>query len=157
MSREVIYQHPWMSKGLILIEDSVLSVIGKYLQDNPNKTEAGGILIGYRRGAHLHVIEATTPLPLDRRSWCQFHRLDPGHQKIALTRWEESGHELDYLGEWHTHPEHYPTPSGIDKTEWAKLYRGSDQPLVFLIVGITGNRWLSLGWKSKDSPLSVVL
>lgn len=156
MSNEVIYRHPWHAEGFILIEGSALDVIAGYLQDDPKKTEAGGIFIGYRRGHHLHVVDATSPQPLDQRSRYQFSRLDPEHQRIALNRWEESGHQLDYLGEWHTHPEHKPTPSGLDGAEWKKLYQRSNQPLLFLIAGITGNRWLSLGWKARISSAQLL-
>lgn len=149
MSQEVIYQNPWQAGGLILIEGSVWSVIARYLQDGPKKTEAGGIFVGYRRGHHLHVVEATIPQPLDQRSRFQFCRQDPEHQRIALARWKESNQELDYLGEWHTHPEHYPTPSALDHAEWVKIYQGSVQPMLFLIAGTTSNVWLGIGWRAQ--------
>lgn len=149
MSNEIIYRHPWQAEGLILIESPVLGLISGFLQDSPDKTEAGGIIIGYRRGLHLHVVEATAPQPLDQRSRYHFSRLDPEHQHIALTKWEESNHQLDYLGEWHTHPERDPAPSGLDRREWRKLYQSSDKPLLFLIAGINGDRWLSLGQKTR--------
>jgi integrative and conjugative element protein (TIGR02256 family) len=53
--------------------------------------------------------------------------------------WKTTGGEVDYLGEWHTHPESIPSPSGIDQHEWSRLMskRGGGSPLVTAIVGST--------------------
>lgn len=119
----------------ILVESSVLDVICAYRQDSIKKHEAGGTLMGYRSGQHLHVLYATVPMPLDKRSRISFERLDPGHQRAVTKAWKESRGRVDYLGDWHTHPQLNPSPSGIDYTEWAKLGSNLNKPLLFLIVG----------------------
>ena len=61
----------------------------------------------------------------------------------------------DYLGEWHTHPEDWPKPSGKDLREWRILLREQRRPLVFLIVGFQG-RWVGVGSGSTISPIECV-
>lgn len=110
--------------------------------------EAGGILLGYRRGPHLEVLGVTMPHPNDVRGRHHFQRKDAAHQTIATAQWHESDGHIHYLGEWHTHPEPDPTPSSIDRREWKKLATIQSHPLLFIIVGTSqwyvetkGARW----------------
>lgn len=107
----------------------------QYRQAGIFAKEAGGILLGHRRGPHLEVIEATAPMTGDIRRRHSFERLDPGHQVRASTRWRVSDSTILYLGEWHTHPCSKPSPSGVDNREWGKLVRTNEGPLIFIIVG----------------------
>jgi len=123
--------------------------IASFRQIGGSATEAGGILLGYRRGQHLEVLEATVPQAKDIRKRARFYRSDTGHQTIATDRWRQSDGYIHYLGEWHTHPESEPTPSSFDRREWIKLSRRQPHPLLFIIVGTThwyvefkGESWL---------------
>jgi integrative and conjugative element protein (TIGR02256 family) len=91
----------------------------------------------------MEITFATAPKRGDRRSRTAFHRLSPFHKKFAIRAWRRFGRTLDYVGEWHTHPERDPVPSMIDRTEWAKLLRSNRSHLVFMILGTTG-LWLGL-------------
>lgn len=123
------------SSHTVLIESPVIDLLNKWTQHG-SLSEAGGILVGYRRGNHLHVIDCTTPFPDDRRSRFNFLRRDSRHSQTALRRWAETEHQAYYLGEWHTHPEDFPTPSVTDKTGWKKLMGSALGPdVLFLIVG----------------------
>ena len=44
---------------------------------------------------------------------------------------------IRYLGEWHTHPEDNPNPSGLDRSEWNHLSakRRDKRPTLAVIVG----------------------
>ncbi len=141
--RPMIGRNPF-TQGWLLIEDRVLNAVLPFQQRDPSSTEAGGILMGFRRDHHLHVDELTCHFPGDTRARTSFCRGRVGHAQIATNRWTSSGHTSDYLGEWHTHPENHPTPSGTDLREWRALLRGHDRPLVFLIVGIRG-WWIGVG------------
>lgn len=59
------------------------------------------------------------------------------HEHIAHSWWADSQGLVRYTGEWHTHPQDYPAPSGTDLTEWRKLpvKRVDKRPLLGLIVG----------------------
>ena len=60
-----------------------------------------------------------------------------GHSSIAQARWEGSGGTVRYVGDWHTHPQDRPRPTGLDRTEWNKLSckRADGRPMLAVIVG----------------------
>lgn len=130
--------------GLIIINATVMRQINQHRQVAGHHKEAGGILMGMRRGRHLEVTFATTPKRDDKRTRTGFERVSSFHQKFAIRAWQRLGRKLDYLGEWHTHPEHQPRPSTIDTDEWAKLLlRSNKRQLLFLILGISGT-WVGI-------------
>jgi integrative and conjugative element protein (TIGR02256 family) len=128
----------------LLIEDSVLGRVNEFRQIASSDPEAGGILLGFRREAHLHVASATPPGPQDRRSRYHFRRDVAFHSQIALLEWTKSQETMDYLGEWHTHPERDPRPSKLDLREWRQICGCHKEPMVFLIQGIS-RRWVGVG------------
>lgn len=142
---ETLGKIPFPATGTLLFEPLVLKEMMKFQQVGSNDIEAGGILLGYRRGIHLQVTGLTTPQPGDARSRFSFKRRDERHQAIALERWRESGCTMDYLGEWHTHPEHAPTPSTIDSAEWEKILHQTNALMIFAIVGTSADWWLGVG------------
>ena len=132
------------SESRILIEDSVMASVSVYRQLEPNAAEAGGILLGFRRDTHLHVAMATPPGPRDRRSKYHFYRDAECHAQTALSQWAKTQETMDYVGEWHTHPEDYPQPSALDLKEWRQICRRRKEPMVFLILGIL-DCWIGIG------------
>jgi len=130
--------------SILLIEDSVLLHVGAFRQAEFRATEAGGILLGYRRSPHLHVTAATSPGPCDTRRRHHFSRDDESHSLIALSEWEKSGQTMDYIGEWHTHPESSPAPSSLDFCEWRKICKRRKEMMLFLIQG-TETVWIGVG------------
>lgn len=142
---EFLTSSPFVGKGKILIEREVWQKIIPHRQRDTAAPEAGGILLGYRRGEHLHVIDATLPQAEDHSSRFQFTRAKQPHQDIALARWEESSGTIDYLGDWHTHPEGNPSPSGLDASEWRKIYLPRAVPMLFIILGRSSGVWIGVG------------
>lgn len=126
----------------ILIEATPLLLMDRFWQNEMDKPESGGILLGHRRGKHLHVTIATEPQPGDGRWRFFFNRSMRAHQDIALKKWRASGGTVDYLGEWHTHPEPHPSPSPKDYAEWRKICSRLPNPMLFMIVGWSGEVWL---------------
>lgn len=102
--------------------------------------ESGGILLGHVRGENLEVLEATVPTIWDKRMRYLFERMPFGHQLLANDRWTASNGTVRYLGEWHTHPEDWPSPSQLDLTEWRALTkkRKDKRDMLALIVGKCG-------------------
>lgn len=141
----MMWHNPINDRGSILIEPQVVDLVSSYCQHQTGSLESGGILLGYRRGDHLHIVEATTPQPDDKRMRFRFFRRDYNHQKVAIRQWELSGNTMDYVGEWHTHPETEPTPSSLDMTEWTKICCVRQASMVFLIAGWTDTFWLGIG------------
>lgn len=145
MREPLIYANPFQHGALVLVDPLVLDGVLGQRQQGPTDPEAGGILLGMRRGEHIHVTQLTSPGPEDRRTRTAFHRARRSHQELALRQWRESGGVMDYLGEWHTHPEIGPSPSATDLREWRTLLRSYDAALVFLIAGTQEELWLGLG------------
>lgn len=120
----------------VLISGNVATGIDEFLAVDPGECEAGGILLGYRRDPHIEIVDATFPSNGDVRRPLAFTRQSATHQRIAKRVWRNSGQLIDYVGEWHTHPEPHPLPSRLDRDE---LCRRSCQhrfeALVELIIG----------------------
>ena len=130
---------------IAVLSPKVLNLFESYTQDSTDKAEAGGIIIGYRRGPHFEINHATEPTKHDQRSRFGFKRSAETHQSVATESWKSSSGQLTYLGEWHTHPELTPSPSLIDLSEWNKLAKNHQNKKTFLvvIVGIA-NLWVGL-------------
>lgn len=144
MRSAIVWQNPHITQGRILVEAEPLELMDRHWQDKIGKPESGGILLGYRRGAHLHVTMATKPQAADRGWRYLFKRSARYHQEIAFHQWNASERTMDYLGEWHTHPQHHPSPSATDISEWRKICSQRQAPMIFLIIGWSGELWLGL-------------
>ncbi len=130
----------WRAPGggpCLVIQDKVLEVLARYAQVDVCAPESGGILLGYVREPHLEILEATEPTRWDKRLRSFFDRSAQGHHERAQRRWTESEGLVRYIGEWHTHPEDYPTPSYIDRSGWVHLAkkRKDGRPVLAIIVG----------------------
>ena len=124
------------SKRLIMIHEGVMALIMSYRQSRLTDVEAGGILIGKRRGEHFEITLATAPQAKDVRSRYGFTRHPDGHQEIVEDIFRSTNGEENYLGEWHTHPEEHPTPSSIDTRDWRRLSKEHRVPLLAIIGGV---------------------
>ncbi|QXH48130.1 Mov34/MPN/PAD-1 family protein [Pseudomonas xanthosomatis] len=153
MCQEIVFSWFDGQTRYALIDQAPWDFIKSNAQFRSNSNEAGGILLGYRAGTNIHIISATGPLPRDRRSRVSFDRLDPGHQVTASEAWATSGGRIDYIGDWHTHPQSVPTPSSKDYLEWKKLTASMQAPHLLVIVGTREVRvWLSSELNSKILP-----
>lgn len=125
--------------GRLKVSADALAVMLAHAQHAPTALEAGGVLLGrlIAGTADLVVDAVTPPMPGDRRSRTSFRRAARRHQEAIDRAWHESGETTAWLGEWHTHPEADPTPSGIDWKDWhRKLVEDRFAgPLLFIIVG----------------------
>lgn len=110
-------------KTLVHFSEDTLVVFKRHIQYKATDSEAGGLLLGTVHGNHMLIEQATIPTKWDKRFRTMFERMPFGHGAIALSRWNASSGKVRYLGEWHTHPEDYPTPSGLDRSEWNRLSR----------------------------------
>src|SRR5689334_15880296 len=109
--------------GLVLITDTALGPLSRFVQRESSAAEAGGVLLGrlIREADDVIVDEATAPTTDDRRSRYGFWRARPKAQDRVTRAWHESGATRNYLGEWHTHPEDDPVPSDTDTRNWQRI------------------------------------
>lgn len=122
---------------LIVVMPKVIEKLQSYRQLSPVSREAAGVLIGERRENHIVIHAISEPGQGDIRSRFTVVRKSPHHQELVNELHRISDGTMNYLGEWHTHPEKFPTPSGIDKFSWYKDIN-SAEPMVLVIVGQCG-------------------
>ncbi|WP_315715373.1 MULTISPECIES: Mov34/MPN/PAD-1 family protein [unclassified Bradyrhizobium] len=134
-------------KGLaVRVSPQALAVFDAHRQRRFYHREAGGQLFARVRGHDWEIIAATGPRSRDirGRGWFRPHRAS---EQEEIFRHHEMG--LDYVGDWHTHPEDLPTPSGDDLTSITDVVRQSTHHLpgfLLLIVGrepFPGGLWAS--------------
>ena len=122
----------------VTVDDEVAGVWHVHRQTVATASESFGVLMGTTSVDRWEIwIEAvTTPMSRDRCSRFSFALRDPGHQRAVSRKFASSDGSAIYLGTWHTHPEPVPTPSGIDRNDWATCLRAnSGRPLAFVLVG----------------------
>ncbi|WP_418338097.1 Mov34/MPN/PAD-1 family protein [Rheinheimera metallidurans] len=119
---------------LVVIMANVIEKLQSYRQLSPVSREAAGVLIGERRENHIVIHAISEPGQGDIRSRFTVVRKSPHHQELVNELHHTSDGTMNYVGEWHTHPERFPVPSGIDKSSWYKDIN-SLEPMILVIVG----------------------
>ncbi len=121
----------------LVIEDEVLSGIYKFNPIN-YKNENGGILLGkFNKKNNTYIItNISTTNSKDRKGKYFFIRNKKQAQMVIDKYWKISNGEINYLGEWHTHDEQYPTPSFIDKQLVKQMLNNKNIEInnVFMII-----------------------
>lgn len=138
-NKKLTYQLP--NGGKLQLGAHIVYQLTTFKQQTSLMPESGGILLGrlIHNTPHIVVDTITTPQVGDHQSRLQFIRNAPRHQEIINQYWQQSNGTCNFLGEWHTHPQRVPTPSGIDLRSWAQTLRQDTfytRYLYFLIVGI---------------------
>ena len=129
------------NKGRIKLTDTVIETLRQYIQVHRTSVESGGVLLGrfIKTSKDIVIDKMTTPLKGDKQTRFSFKRISPLHQEIITDEWLKSKGTCNYLGEWHTHPEDFPTPSGVDIRDWKRKLKKdvfSGRYLYFIIAGI---------------------
>ena len=127
--------------GKIKLSNDAIQVINSYKQLEKKDPESGGVLLGrfIKSSKDIVIDKVSTPMKGDVQTRYKFKRLSPLHQKIIDQEWNKSKGTCNYLGEWHTHPEEFPSPSGVDKRDWKRKLKSdifSSRFLYFLIAGM---------------------
>lgn len=132
--------------GRVEISPSAMSTLTCYRQ-RPRAAERGGVLAGYRIGARSWVVtHASPPSPrsLAGLFWVKRDRRDA--QCFIDRVFAETNGTVNYLGEWHTHPEPYPSTSREDRTMLVELLRNSRLEIDFLLGAIVGTAGAQYWW-----------
>ncbi|TMI93038.1 MAG: hypothetical protein E6H08_10990 [Bacteroidetes bacterium] len=139
-SKKVLYE--LSNGGCLKIDKNALRIMNGYKQSEKKDVEAGGIIMGrfIKNSKNIIIDKITEPAKDDKRSRYSFKRISLQHQLTLEEEWTNSFGTCNYLGEWHTHPEDYPTPSSIDLKDWKRKLKTdifSSRYLYFIIAGIT--------------------
>ena len=132
--------------GPVELPSSAMNFLRRYAQLD-STPETGGVLAGFLRQDDVWVLShPMRPSPRNRanRFWLKRHRGDA--QKFVEEVYSETGGLVNYLGEWHTHPEPTPSPSSDDRKMFRDLLRTSRLEIEFLIGVIVGTSGALCVW-----------
>ena len=135
---------------------TVLDEISAWLQDNQDKPESGGYIIGYQHKDTGNIVLESVSVPheLDQKSRIRFDIKDPRHNLFLQRAQRKKSY---YMGVWHTHPQDIPVPSPMDWEDWKQTLAvdktGCDY-IFFIIAGTVGTRvWV--GYKKEKSIIEI--
>lgn len=139
------------SHSYLLVSEHVVHTIGKYCQTGKNFNESGGMLYGRLRShshkfttaspPHIEITHCSEPGRGDSSNRYGFIRRGRHHfQKLAKLR-HKSGNTITYLGEWHSHPEDFPSPSVTDLRSWKVDFKNN-----LAVVAIVGRKQIWWGY-----------
>jgi len=131
-------------KRLLIISNSLTNKISK-VSYKISEIESGGILLGKIYHSYDVISDIVMPCKKDKKGIAFFIRSFKSANKVIKNEWERSQGKINYLGEWHTHKEINPTPSGTDKQMIKNVFSNValelDQIYLF-IIGIQNSIWL---------------
>jgi integrative and conjugative element protein (TIGR02256 family) len=120
---------------LVIMPSLILNKLHQYRQLKFWQSEKGGIFLGRYRGNYIEITDITLPQRHDISGRFFFNRCSANHQKMAYKHWKNSDSEITYIGEWHTHPEKFPTPSNQDINEWQSKLADNIESMFLCIIG----------------------
>ncbi|WP_160331084.1 Mov34/MPN/PAD-1 family protein [Bradyrhizobium macuxiense] len=131
------------------IRPDALATFDAHRQRRFYQREAGGQLFARVRGDHWDIVAATRPRSQDRRGRFSF-RPHRASEQEEIFQHHVLG--LDYVGDWHTHPENEPTPSPQDFWSITEVVRRSTHHLPGFLLIIIGRQPFPDGlWASFHS------
>src|SRR5689334_3685045 len=98
------------SSGQLEFSAKAVELLREARQVTHSAPESGGMLLGRMITDSDDVVIDTATLPSsgDRRGRYFYQRARESAQHFINTNWEKSHQTVNYLGEWHTHPELIP-------------------------------------------------
>ncbi|MDB5453611.1 MAG: uncharacterized protein JWO33_2189 [Caulobacteraceae bacterium] len=114
--------------------------------------ETGGVLLGWRAGADRIVVDVIGPGP---RALHGRHMLLPDHPwQLSQIRaaFAQSKGDLDYLGDWHSHPSGLAQMSVQDERTLARLSRRVSGALMVIAAGAE-DAWSFGAWSQRPIRL----
>ena len=146
-----------LDKYTIIIHQTPLEILERFAQHNIKAPEAGGIILGKLYENRIEIHKLSVPTSLDKANRYSFERNKVSAQIIIDFEFYNNNGQMIYLGEWHTHPEHTPTPSFTDlvmiKNQFKNNYLNTD----FLLLMIKGTKNIYLRMINEKNSLEVVL
>jgi integrative and conjugative element protein (TIGR02256 family) len=93
------------------------------------------------------------PTELDKCSRTNFERHRLSAQIVINYEHANSHGQVTYLGEWHTHPEDYPIPSGQDMKMIKEQFAQNKIHTEFLLLLIQGRKSLFAAFINKEGVI----
>jgi len=134
----------------IFFSGQSLTILDSYKQLKTSDHEKGGIVLGSLVDGKVVISKLSVPTELDKSSRTNFERHRLSAQIVIDYEFFNSNKQVTYLGEWHTHPENKPTPSGTDLKMIEQQFSKNTIHTNFLLLLIQGRKYLYIGIKDKD-------
>jgi len=129
-------EYPIGSSGQVLVlPEEVVLKFRRYRQKRWYQREAGGQLFARLSLSRIVIEEATGPRRTDRRTRTSYVPDRAAEQREIDGRHAEG---LHFVGDWHTHPEELPRPSGLDVASISESVRKSSHALNGFLLVIVG-------------------
>jgi integrative and conjugative element protein (TIGR02256 family) len=123
-------------KGLdVEIAPEALETMASHRQNGFFSCEAGGQMFARLTPGNWRIEVATGPRRGDRRGRFHFWPNRKAEQDEINAYFKQG---LDFVGDWHTHPENAPRPSGPDYRSIENLVRESTHELPGMLMCIVG-------------------
>lgn len=126
----------------IVLHAQPIAIMEHFTQRNHKAPEAGGVILGKIIGDQIQVLKLSVPTSLDKASRTNFNRNKLSAQIILDYEFHNSNGQITYLGEWHTHPEEYPTPSSTDLNMLKDQFKNNKLTIDFILLLIKGSKGL---------------
>lgn len=131
---------------MIWIEKQALAVM-LYEASARHPLESGGVLFGWRSGSDKVVVDVSGPGP---KALHGRYRFLPDHdwqvEQIRL-RFVRSNGAIDYLGDWHSHPDGVAATSAEDQATLRRISRRVPEPVMLILAGkFDANTWTMGCW-----------
>jgi integrative and conjugative element protein (TIGR02256 family) len=146
-----------IDKYRINFNDQVIAILREFTQREKKQPEAGGIILGKFDENEIYILKLSTPTELDKANRYNFDRHRLSAQFVVNYEFFNSAGENTYLGEWHTHPEDFPSPSPTDIRMIQDQLRGNKIHTTFLLLIIKGLKGTYVGIYHKNYSASSVI
>ncbi len=103
--------------------------------------ETGGVFIGFYDNS-FHSAKVTQLLfnKNNKGLFARFSREGNNLTKSLAKIWEKSRGKEYYIGEWHSHPNSYASPSNVDNNTMISIAKTPEEECKTPILGILGNK-----------------
>lgn len=118
----------------IILPGEIIGELNKYYIGNTK--EVGGILLGRFAGGIIYEVTEMSCISSLHSTRIHYQRDVKKAQSIINKRWRETNGEINYLGEWHTHPNMFATPSVTDMESLSAIVDKVESvlPVVMLLI-----------------------
>jgi integrative and conjugative element protein (TIGR02256 family) len=124
------------SEQRLIFMPAALETFSKYRQTR-GEPEGGGLLFAQFEFPTVRISIVTAPHRTDGRWKTMFIPNRILQRRAIKGQFKKGDH---FVGEWHTHPEPNPTPSGLDLASMRDAFVKSSHELNYFIMVIVGNR-----------------
>ena len=144
-----------MNELTVVIHESVIDELSEYYVENSK--EVGGILLGRLVNSTTYEVTEIECIRTRESTPISYQRDVKEAQRIINKRWSESDGEINYLGEWHTHPNISAAPSDIDIRSLCKIAEKVSGALPIVMLMIFGtNKKISLSIRKGNKNYACI-